>query len=131
MRFAVVIALIFLSTVDSGAAVPQRLHFYIGAGPNYSFPGTLRVGYKEWEGGQLINGAYGVQKRFFLQKHSYVSFGPTLVAITPQIGFGFSGSVGFDLLLGWGIGFRGEAVGIADHNGYLSARGVLGVSIAL
>ena len=122
--------LVILFASEILAAPPQKFHNFLGVGPNFGFPGTFRVGYKDWEGGLLIPGAFGVQKRFFLLRHSYISFGPTLVAITPQIGFGFAGSAGFDLLIGWGIGFRGEAVGLVDHKGYLSARGVLGVSFA-
>jgi len=130
LKYLALLILFFCFPNPAQAAPPERLYGFVGAGTNLSFPGTFRIGYKDWEGGLLIPGALGAQKRFFLVRHSYVSFGPALVAATPKTGLGFAASVGVDLLIGWGIGFRAEAMGVAGSNGYVSGRGVLGVSVA-
>jgi len=131
MKFLAPLLLLILlfDTRKAVAAAPNDLHAYVAFGNNYTFPGALRVGWNEWEFGQISMGVYGAVKRNFLVRHSYMLFGPVVIGTTAGTGFGFTAGMGFDFLLFWKLGLRGEILGLVEHQGFLGARGNLGVSI--
>lgn len=124
-----IILTLILSPSASIAVEPRDFHAYVAFGNNYNFPGSIRIGYNEWELGLLSMGVFGVVKRNYFQKHYYIEFGPSLIGSGSGVGFGFVAGLGFDYLLVWRLGLRGGILGFADHNGYAGARGNLGVSI--
>ena len=105
------------------------MHAYVAFGNNFNFPGSVRLGWNKWEFGQISMGMYGAVKRNYFKPSYYSGFGLVLVGLGTEVGFGFTGSMGFDYDMIWGLGFRGELMGTVEHHGHLDARGNLGVSI--
>lgn len=112
---------IFLS--GSFALAKQRdFHATVGFGTNFSFPGTVRLGYSDWEAGMLTQNFIGFDKVFDLTDSIYTAFG-----------FGVRHSVGFYAALGfnysfWKIGLRGELTSTFDVVGAAEGTGMLGVT---
>lgn len=129
IRLAVILFL-FVISERSLAVVSTNRGFssYIAAGPNFVFPGALRIGYGDWEGGLISPGFLGVDKIFPIGGSTYSSFGVGFSANDfsssggPQVAIGFN----WDLL--WHIGLRGELVGRALFDGSSAGFGLLGIS---
>ncbi len=113
---------------NAHAAEPKGLHAFVAFGNNYNFPGSIRVGWDEWEFGQISMGIFGAVKRNFFKPHYYTEFGPIVVGVRDTLGFGFAAGIGFDYALWLGVGFRGEILGTFEHHGNLGSRGNLGLS---
>ncbi|MCC6277771.1 MAG: hypothetical protein IT289_07655 [Oligoflexia bacterium] len=127
MKILTLTLLLFL-TSPVNAARPSDLHVFVGAGNNFVFPGAVRVGWDDWEGGLISRDTYGIGKRFFIGSKTYTQFGFAAVPAVTEFGVGLFGSLGFDLGIIWGIGFRGEVLALVEHHGQLICDGVLGLS---
>jgi hypothetical protein len=112
--------LLLLSPVAN--AKERSFHALAAFSTNFSFPGSIRIGWQSWELGQLTPFCYGFDKIFDLNEYTYSTFG-----------FGYStnialyGGVGFNL--SWHkLGIRGELTTTFDANGFTQGLGVLGAS---
>ncbi len=93
---------------------------YVAAGENLR-PFSVRIGYGEWEVGQL-NGYYGFDKVFHMNDQFYSSFG---FALTTTVGI--YGGVGWKTRL-WIIPFRLEFASIMDAKALAQSGGLIGVT---
>jgi len=102
----------------------SELHATIGAAPNYAGLGALRLGYGEWEVGQLTRVSYGIDRLFKAGESTYTSLG---------LGLTFNGaavfaSIGFNYAFFLNFGLRGELTVVQDVAGFGEGIGMLGVS---
>jgi hypothetical protein len=111
------------STEDKG------LNFYFATGPNFVIPTSVRAGWNRWEVGLLTRAFIGVNKTFPLADSAlYAGFGIGTNIDPFSKSVGFQASVGFNYVLFWGIGIRGEMLANANLNGNTMGHGLLGVS---
>lgn len=110
------------------AAARAELFVYAGAGTAVQFPGTIRVGWGEWEGGLLTTAAIGADQLFRFDYGLYGAFGPAAVFSEPA-GLGFYGAFGGEWGLFWGLTLRTEMNAVATHHGF--ARGELNAGLGL
>jgi hypothetical protein len=111
------------------ARKPQDFFGYIGAGNNFVIPGSIRLGWDDWEVGQIEATSYGIGKRFFFKESAYSEFGLSATGIIKYYYPGFFASMGFDTHLFWIVGLRGEIIGVVAYNGYLTCKATLGLSL--
>ncbi len=105
-------------------AKQRELHALAAFSTNFSFPGSIRLGWGEWELGKLTPFSYGFDKIFDFTDHTYAAFG---FAYSSNIGM--YGGVGFSY--SWysiGIGIRGELTTVFDFSGFSQGLGILGGS---
>ena len=103
------------------------LHVFVGTANQLTFPGTIRVGWNDWEAGMLHPTTYGLDKLFFHSPSLYSTLG--FVATTQgSFGLGLSGSIGFDYHLAWGLGLRAELFAVHTFHGFSTATGIIGLS---
>lgn len=127
-RLIVTTAILFSITsvsLTSSRASAATWSVFAGAGEAFAMPGTLRVGYDEWEFGLLTPGAIGVVKSF-REANWYATFGP--VIHTGSTGFGLSAGVGWQPPLFWGFRFRTEVLALSVHTGVTKAEALVGLS---
>lgn len=106
----------------------RKIHSYVAFGPNFAFPGAIRVGYKAWEAGLLSPGFLGIDKIFEIGNYTYSSFGFGFSANDFSSSAGLQVAIGINFGLVWGIGIRGEFIGRALFDGSSIAHGLVGVS---
>lgn len=129
VKYFILLSLLYISVAEAqprsgsaGAGKPRHFHMLAAFSTNFSFPGSLRVGYSEWELGRLTPFAYGFDKIFDLSQHTYAAFGFAVAS-----GLGLYGGVGFSY--SWfGFGVRGELTSVIDFAGFSQGLGILGVS---
>lgn len=119
MKWVLMIALFF---APATYAKDRGLHGLAAFSTNFSFPGSIRLGWGEWEAGKLTPFSYGFDKIFDFGENTYATFG-----------FGASSNVGVYGGVGvcyrfWGIGVRGELTSFFDFSGMSQGLGILGVS---
>ncbi len=96
-------------------------------GQNFIFPGSLRIGYQQWEGGALAPNLMGVAKSFSFSEKTYSSFGlgfDMVGTANPA----FSASMGYKTGLFWGLSFRAELISKMGIKGFGLAHGLLGLN---
>ncbi|MCC7404324.1 MAG: hypothetical protein IT288_07995 [Bdellovibrionales bacterium] len=127
IRWAIIVSWLLAFSLPASARSKSGLHFFVGTSNQLTFPGTLRVGWEDWEMGMLHPTAYGATKLFFAGESLYSTLG---VAATTQgdLGLGLAGSIGFDYELIWGIGLRSELFAVYSYNGYSLGVGIVGLS---
>lgn len=91
-------------------------------GTNYKFPGSVRVGWADWEVGMLTPTFYGFSKVFDINDFSYTAFGLGVSST-----FGFYGGIGVHYSW-WKIGVRGELTATMDVNAFTQATGIVGLA---
>ncbi len=124
MRLLVVIT-VLLSSFAAPRASAATWSVFAGAGEAFAFPGTLRLGYDEYEFGLLAPGAIGFVKSF-RDGNWYATFGPTYNS--SSAGLGLSAGAGWQPALFWGFRFRAEVLAYSVHTGVTKAEAVVGLS---
>ena len=119
VKWLLLIALLFSPRVE---AKQRDFHALAAFSTTFTFPGSVRVGWGEWELGKLTPASYGFDKIFDFNDHTYSSFG---FAYSNNIGL--YGGVGFSYSW-YGIGIRGELTTVFDVSGFSQGVGVLGGS---
>jgi hypothetical protein len=120
LLFSLLFSLLFCPMV---AQAKQRdFHALAAFSTNFSFPGSIRVGWGQWELGRLTPFAYGFDKIFDLTDHTYTSFG-----FAASSNLGLYGGVGFSYSW-YGFGIRGELTTVFDASGFSQGLGILGVT---
>jgi hypothetical protein len=127
---ALVWAMVFVMFIPSWGFSKANAGFnaFAGAGSNFSFPGTLRAGSGDWEGGLLSSGFLGGNKVFSLSPKTYSSFALGINVDGFSTGLGFQAGLGFHQVLFRSIGLRGEVMARTNTNGAALAHGLLGLS---
>ncbi|MCB0366615.1 MAG: hypothetical protein H6624_01630 [Bdellovibrionaceae bacterium] len=125
--FAIFFLVATLFPTPSFAGRKSGLHMFVGTANQLTFPGTIRVGWYEWEAGMFHPTTYGMAKIFFFSPSLYTSLG---FAATTQgaLDLGLMGSIGFDYDLFWGLGLRAELFAVHSFNGFSTGVGILGLS---
>jgi hypothetical protein len=116
---------ILVTTLGTSTASAATWSLFAGAGEAFAFPGTLRVGYDEWEVGLLSPGTIGLVKSF-RDGNWYATFGPVLS--TGPSGAGLSAGAGWHPGLFWGFRFRAEVLAYSVHTGVTKAEALVGLS---
>ena len=128
MRILVFLILI-LSSTPAWSSGPSGLHAYVAAAYNFQCPGSVRVGWKEWEFGSMSQPhMLGAMKRHYFSSKYYSGFGFLVMPLTNETHLGFVSSIGFDTPIFWGLNLRGEFVGLASFNGFVAGRANLGLA---
>lgn len=96
-------------------------------GQNFIFPGSVRIGYQQWEGGALAPNLIGVAKNFSFSEKTYSSFGLGLDMVG-TVNPAFSASMGYKTSLFWGLNFRAEIISKMGVKGFGLAHGLLGLN---
>lgn len=115
---SIVILGLFLSFGAKGQ--PGGFSAYAALGENLR-PFSFRLGYNDWEVGQL-NGLYGFNKALHLNDKYYSAVG---FALTTTVGF--YGALGYKKKL-WVIPFRFELASIMDIKGLTQSGALIGVT---
>jgi hypothetical protein len=118
----------FSLTKESQAIGQSSFTSFIGAGMNFTFPATIRLGSGSWEFGMLSPGFLGASEYFSLTPKTYSSFGLGINADGSPTGVGFQAGIGFYQELFWDIGFRAEMMARTNSNGASNAHGLAGLS---
>ncbi len=113
---------IVLLSSSMSFAKQRDFHAFAAFGTNYSFPGSVRLGYTDWEVGMLTSSFYGFDKIFDLTEHTYATFGLGVASTV-----GFYAAIGFSYSW-WQIGVRGELTSTFDAAGFSQGLGILGVT---
>ena len=116
------------SFVSAESAKPQGFHIFLGVGNNYVFPGSIRLGYEQWELGKLSQSMYGVASNFYFTDHSYTSLGLGVMGAGARITPALSASIGTGAKLLWGLGIRIEILAQVGFSGVLTEQGALGLT---
>lgn len=116
---------VFASPLVASRASAATWSAFAGAGEAYAFPGTLRIGYDEWEFGLLSPGTVGFVKSF-RDGNWYATFGPLISA--GSFGVGLSTAAGWQPALFWGFRFRAEVLAYSVHTGVTKAEALVGLS---
>jgi hypothetical protein len=107
---------------QAAASSERGFHTFIAVSQNLRWPGSLRIGWRDWEVGQITSYSVGVNKVFDMNDRSYAALG-LIVASTA----GVYGGIGFKF--SWaGFGLRGELTSIFDASGFSQGLGLLGVT---
>lgn len=119
MKWILCIAMLFPMVAS---ARERDLHGLLAVSTNFSFPGSIRIGWSNWEIGRLTPFSYGFNKIFDFSEYTYATFG-----------FGYSSNVGLYGGVGavyrfFGFGVRGELTTFYDANGFSQGLGILGVT---
>ncbi|MES2962711.1 MAG: hypothetical protein V4760_02400 [Bdellovibrionota bacterium] len=122
---AVILISSIASTLSSSRASAATWSVFAGAGEAFALPGTIRLGYNDWEFGLLSPGAIGAVKSF-RDGNWYATFGPTLH--TGSTGLGLSTGAGWQPALFWGFRFRAEVLAYSVHTGVTKAEALVGLS---
>ncbi len=112
----------------SRASANSGFNSFLGAANNFVFPGTIRVGWGDWEFGMLSPSFVGFDKVFSLGANTYSSFGIGGNADGYKAGVGIQIGAGFHYEIIWGVGLRGEVMAKSISNGAGIAHGLLGLS---
>jgi hypothetical protein len=127
IRLLVIAAVLLISDLAE-AKKPTGLHAYVSVGQNFTFPGSIRIGWNEWEAGQIAPAFYGLGKQFYFSEEFYTEFGFALVGVVHTVGVGFFAAIGANYPIWIGFSIRGEVQGYVEHNSQLGATGSLGVA---
>jgi hypothetical protein len=96
-------------------------------GNNLKPNGSLRVGYNDWEFGQLNSWAYGAAKNFYFSDSYYTSFGFALMPSQAGTTLGLVAGMGANWDISWGFSLRLEISANANTNANLFQQGILGI----
>lgn len=114
-----------IATLSASRAEAATWSLFVGAGEAFSIPGTVRLGYDEWEFGLLSPGTVGAVKTF-REGNWYATFGPTFY--TGSAGVGLTTGAGWHPGLFWGFRFRAEVLAYSVHTGVTKAEALVGLS---
>jgi hypothetical protein len=115
------------SIARAESAKPEGWHTFIGAGINLGFPGTIRIGYDDWEYGLLSN-ILGATKNFFFTENWYGGFGFGISLGHGPSGVGLQAATGAAYKLFWGFGFRFEINAQVNTYAALGTMGAIGLT---
>jgi hypothetical protein len=129
VRIAIAIgfAAALCTTSPAAASDRQGVTAFAAFGQNFMFPGSLRIGWRDWEFIQLTPIFYGATKSFAISQHTYSSFGIGAGGNGETQG-GFHAAVGFNYGLLGSLGVRGELAANVFLNSTTFAQGLIGVS---
>ena len=130
MRIFFFLCLIFFSFFSQATVQTNGFHVFVGAGNNFTFPSTYRLGHREWEYGKLSDSIWGAAKKFPVQKNYYTQMGLGLVPVG-HVTVGLSAALGAEYDLFWGLGFRAEVMGVVGGTGFAGEQGNIGISYDL
>ena len=119
--FFILFYFIFFST----SLKANSYNIFYAFGPLYSSPGSLRIGFNQWELGLLTPSSAGLNKLFLFHENWYSSFG---FVIGPTVSFGFYGALGWDKKMFWGLALRFELYATIFSNAYSTGAGLLGLN---
>jgi hypothetical protein len=114
------------------AATSQRSGWSVlyALGNNLKMNGSIRIGYNQWEFGQLNPWAYGAAKSYYFSKSYYTSLGLALMPTISGASAGFVASLGANWELFWSIYLRLEISENANFNANIYEQGILGLGYA-
>jgi len=124
-NYFVTLLMIFSIILTPSISLAKDYHIFLSVEKNYTGLSALRAGIDDWEAGQLVTRFYGINKIFRSSKYWYTSLG---FGLAPDGGPGFFAAAGFDLILVFGIGLRGELYAGSGFAGHSEGAGTLGLS---
>lgn len=127
MKFFLLCFFLFCCQGAKATASVEGFHLFVGAGNNFVFPSTFRIGYQAWEYGQLSSNFWGAAKKFPVQKIYYTQMGIGMLSVG-ETTLGLSAALGCDFDLFVGLGFRVEIIGEVGANSFAGAQGNIGLS---
>lgn len=132
-RFALLwilfLAVFVFSKMGNASSQTAGLMVFAGAGNNFIFPSTFRIGWGNWEAGLLSPGFIGANKLFATSGSAiYSSLGFGFNSDGDPSNIGFQAGAGFSTQLFWQIRLRGEMFALANLNGKFMSHGLLGIS---
>jgi hypothetical protein len=119
VKWILLLALLFSPVAH---AKDRNFHALAAFSTNFSFPGSIRVGWGDWELGRLTPFSYGFDKIFDFNDYTYSTFGFGLSS-----NIGLYGGAGFCVSV-FRVGIRGELTTFFDANGFSQGLGILGFS---
>lgn len=110
-------------------AKPTGLSAYAAVGNNYVPPGSIRVGWNDWEVGMLSRSSFGIAKMIFYSPSLYVGLGGGVMSTIKDVSPSLHAAIGFDWEF-WSIfGLRGEWYSDACAAGIFQSTGLLGLEL--
>ena len=113
--------------MNSAPALSNQYSVYLAATRSLLFPGSIRVGYNNWEVGLISHLSLGFDKILRFDKNYYTALG-FIASFASELSPGAYAAIGFDYELGAGLGLRGEFNSTIAINGFAKGDGYFGIS---